>query len=56
MRGVVQAGNAKLRYYMHIPDPDSLSDEEWAQRLGELHWIWEREAEALEKADRKPNA
>ena len=44
---MVQAGNAKLRYYMHIPDPDSLSDEDWAQRLAELHWIWEKEAEYL---------
>lgn len=37
--------NAQLRYYMHISDPDSLSDEEWAMRLKELEWIRKREAE-----------
>jgi hypothetical protein len=29
---------------MHIADPDSLSDEEWANRYKELEWI--RKAEA----------
>lgn len=37
--------NAQLRYYMHISDPDSLSDEEWAMRFKELEWIRKREAE-----------
>lgn len=38
--------NAQLIYYMHIADPDSLSDEEWAMRFKELEWIRRREAEA----------
>ena len=37
-------------YYMHIADPDSLSDEEWAMRYQELLWI--RKAEA--KANKSP--
>jgi hypothetical protein len=24
---------------MHIPDPDALTDQEWAMRLKELEWI-----------------
>ncbi len=31
-------------YYMHITDPDSLSDEEWAMRVKELEWIRSKEA------------
>jgi hypothetical protein len=31
---------------MHIPDPDALSDEEWAARLTELEWIRKEEAKA----------
>lgn len=46
----MQEGNAKLRYYLHIPDPDSLSDEEWALRLAELDWIWKKEEEAQKRA------
>jgi len=42
----VRIGNAQLRYYMHIADPDSLTDEEWAARLQELKWIREKEAGA----------
>lgn len=38
--------NAQLIYYMHIADPDSLSDEEWAMRFKELEWIRKREAAA----------
>ena len=38
--------NAQLRYYMHIADPDSLTDEEWAMRFRELEWIRKSEAEA----------
>ncbi|MCM1035537.1 MAG: hypothetical protein NC038_05515 [Paludibacter sp.] len=37
--------NAQLRYYMHISDPDSLTDEAWAMRLRELEWIRQKEAE-----------
>lgn len=35
--------NSQLRYYMHIPDPDSLSDEEWAARVRELEYIRNQE-------------
>ncbi len=42
----MRIANAQLRYYMHILDPDSLTDEEWAMRLAELRWIREKEAEA----------
>jgi hypothetical protein len=38
--------NAQLRYFMHIPDPDSLSDEQWTMRFKELEWIRRQEAEA----------
>ena len=43
--------DAQLRYYMHIADPDSLTDQEWAMRVKELEWI--REVEA--KANKMPN-
>jgi hypothetical protein len=39
----VRVINACLRYYLHIPDPDSLSDEEWAMRYRELEWIRKKE-------------
>jgi hypothetical protein len=29
---------------MHIADPDSLTDEEWAMRYNELVWIRNKEA------------
>ena len=35
---------AQLRYYMHIADPDSLDDTEWAMRVKELEWIRKEEA------------
>jgi hypothetical protein len=31
---------------MGIPDPESLSDEEWAMRWKELEWIRREEAKA----------
>lgn len=43
----MRIANAQLRYYMHIPDPDSLSDEEWAMRYRELEYIRKKEAEAI---------
>lgn len=43
--------DAQLRYYMHIADPDSLTDQEWAMRVKELEWIREEEA----KANKMPN-
>lgn len=38
--------DAELRYYLHILNPEDLSDEEWAMRLKELEWIRKKEAEA----------
>jgi len=38
---------------MHISDPDSLSDEEWAMRIKELEWIRTEEAKANAKANSK---
>lgn len=43
-RQSIRIVDAMLRYYMHISDPEALSDEEWAMRMAELQWI--REAEA----------
>jgi len=43
---LVRIADAQLRYYMHIPDPDSLTDEEWAMRFRELEYIRKKEAEA----------
>lgn len=43
---MVRISNAQLRYYMHIADPDSLTDEEWAMRIKELEFIREMEAGA----------
>jgi len=31
---------------MHISDPDSLTDEEWAMRIKELEWVRSEEAKA----------
>ncbi len=31
--------DAKLRYYTHIADPDSLNDTEWAMMVKELEWV-----------------
>lgn len=31
---------------MHVSDPDSLTDEEWAAHLRELEWIRREEAKA----------
>lgn len=38
--------NAQLRYYFHIADPDSLSDEEWAALQRELEWVRKEEEKA----------
>ena len=35
---------------MHIPDPDSLTDIEWAMRVKELEYIRTQEALQAEKA------
>jgi hypothetical protein len=41
----VRVTNAQLRYYLHISNPDSLTDEEWAMRLQELNYVRKKEAE-----------
>lgn len=38
--------DACLRYYLHVPNPELLSDEDWAARFSELVWIRKTEAEA----------
>jgi hypothetical protein len=45
----IRVANAQLCYYLHIPDPDSLSDEQWAMRFKELEWIREQEAKGNRK-------
>jgi hypothetical protein len=34
---------------MHIPDPDSLEDEQWAMRIRELEYIRREEAKTWKK-------
>ncbi|MDR1120038.1 MAG: hypothetical protein LBM08_03895 [Dysgonamonadaceae bacterium] len=46
---MVRISNAQLRYYMHIPDPDSLEDEQWAMRIRELEYIRREEAKTWKK-------
>lgn len=44
-----------LRYYMHIPNPESLDDESWAMAIQELNWIRaeeEKEAKKMQKRGR----
>ena len=36
--------NAQLRYYLHLPNPDMLSDREWAEYYQELVWIRKKES------------
>ena len=33
----------QLRYYLHVEDPESLDDQEWAMRVRDLEWIREDE-------------
>jgi hypothetical protein len=33
-----------LRYFLHIKQPEDLSDEEWSMRLAELEYIRKLEA------------
>jgi len=40
----LRISNAQLRYYFHIPDPDALTDEEWAARIRELEHVRKLEA------------
>lgn len=39
--------NAQLRYYMHVPDPDSLDDTEWAMIVKEMEWVRNEEAKRV---------
>lgn len=43
----MRKSHAQLRYYFHIPDPEDLSDEEWAMRVRELEWIRREESKTL---------
>ncbi len=38
--------DAKLRYYTHIADLDSLNDTEWAMMVKELEWVRKEEVKA----------
>jgi hypothetical protein len=38
---------------MHVSDPDSLSDLEWAMKLAELEWVRIKEAEVNHHFSRK---
>jgi len=40
--------NAYLNYYMHISNPEDLSDEEWCEKLQDLHFIRQQEKKASE--------
>ncbi|MCQ2250606.1 MAG: hypothetical protein MJZ66_05800 [Bacteroidales bacterium] len=40
----VRQVNAQLRYYLHIAQPDSLTDDEWARAFHDLVWIRQQEA------------
>jgi len=38
-RDWLRVQNAQLTYYFHIPDPNLLSDQEWAAKVAELKYI-----------------
>lgn len=40
---------------MHISDPESLSDDEWAARLAELKYIRQKEKEASDAEKQQSN-
>jgi hypothetical protein len=39
----IRIGNANLRYYFGISDPDSLSDQEWCALIKELEYVRKQE-------------
>jgi hypothetical protein len=41
----IRVANILMRYYYHVQDPESLSDEEWANYYNELIWIRKKEAQ-----------
>ncbi|GAA5096924.1 hypothetical protein GCM10023210_31320 [Chryseobacterium ginsengisoli] len=49
LKTAIRIYNALLTYYMHIPNPDSLSDEDWAERLQDLEFIRQQEKKASEE-------
>ena len=40
--------NSYLNYYMHLSNPEKLSDEDWAEKLQDLHFIRQQEKKASE--------
>lgn len=40
----IRKADAQLRYYLHIAEPESLDDNEWAMRIRELEWIRNEES------------
>ncbi|WP_286747853.1 hypothetical protein [Roseivirga sp. UBA1976] len=36
--------DAQLQYYLHIPNPQELTDEEWSVNVAKLEWIRAEEA------------
>lgn len=40
---MIRLFNAQLMYYFHIPNPDLLTDQEWAARIAELEYIRKKE-------------
>ena len=42
----IRIANAQLTYYMHIANPEDLSDTEWAARVNEMEYIRRKESEA----------
>jgi len=39
----IRKADVQLRYYLHVEDPESLDDQEWAMRVRDLEWIREDE-------------
>lgn len=37
--------DAYLKYYLHVPNPQLLTDEEWAEEMQNLHFIRKTEKE-----------
>ncbi|WP_259840501.1 hypothetical protein [Chryseobacterium herbae] len=50
LQTAIRIYNALLTYYMHIPEPGVLSDEDWAEKLQDLHFIRQKEKEASESS------
>ena len=35
----IAQGNALIRFFHRVDDPDLLSDEEWAERVQQITWV-----------------